>query len=295
MIKNDRLARLLLELPWLIQNRNTSIDIFSKQFDISHDEAIKDLSLLTYVGPGKFGGELVDIQYDDDRISVIDSQGFDRPLKFNNIEAVLLLLGVKNLGEISEGLSDIKDVEIKLSKVIESEMANVGNLEEYAKRKRIIGSSIEKQKQILIHYVDSNLRLTSERSVSPIEISSIDSKEYLYAMDNQNKKGRSFRLDRIVKVEATEVDSFILNIAEEDSVSEKIVVKSKSWNASNIVDLNIPYSLSGEEMSIELDLYDADYLLEILLRLDAYAKVECSRDTRVKLIKILKNRIDAIR
>jgi predicted DNA-binding transcriptional regulator YafY len=114
-------------------------------------------------------------------------------------------------------------------------------------------------------------------------------------MDNQNKKGRSFRLDRIVKVEATEVDSFILNIAKEDSVSEKIVVKSKSWNASNIVDLNIPYSLSGEEMTIELDLYDADYLLELLLRLDAYAKVECSRDTRVKLIKILKNRIDAIR
>jgi proteasome accessory factor C len=110
MPKNDRLTRLLLELPWLIQNRNASIDSFSDQFDISRDEAIKDLSLLTYVGPGRFGGELVDIQYDDEFVSVIDSQGFDRPLKLNNIEAVLLLLGVKNLGEISNDISEINNV-----------------------------------------------------------------------------------------------------------------------------------------------------------------------------------------
>jgi predicted DNA-binding transcriptional regulator YafY len=295
MSKNDRLTRLLLELPWLIQNRNASIDSFSDQFDISRDEAIKDLSLLTYVGPGRFGGELVDIQYDDEFVSVIDSQGFDRPLKFNNIEAVLLLLGVKNLSEISNDISEIKNVEIKLSKLIESDIVSGGNQEEYAVKRSVIEKAITNKKQIVIQYVDSYLRLSSERSISPIEIKTLESKEYLAAIDNHSKLNRSFRLDRIIKVEATEADSLISNFAQESIVSEKIVLKSRSWNVSNIVDLNIPYSLTGDEMIIELELLDSDYLLEILLRLDATAEVDCSKETRNRLIKTLRNRIDAIR
>ena len=295
MSKNDRLTRLLLELPWLIQNRNATIDSFSDQFDISRDEAIKDLSLLTYVGPGRFGGELVDIQYDDEFVSVIDSQGFDRPLKFNNIEAVLLLLGVKNLSEISNDISEIKNVEIKLSKLIESDIVSGGNQEEYAVKRSVIEKAITNKKQIVIQYVDSYLRLSSERSISPIEIKTLESKEYLAAIDNHSKLNRSFRLDRIIKVEATEADSLISNFAQESIVSEKIVLKSRSWNVSNIVDLNIPYSLTGDEMIIELELLDSDYLLEILLRLDATAEVDCSKETRNRLIKTLRNRIDAIR
>jgi predicted DNA-binding transcriptional regulator YafY len=294
MSKNDRLTRLLLELPWLIQNRNASIDSFSDQFDISRDEAIKDLSLLTYVGPGRFGGELVDIQYDDEFVSVIDSQGFDRPLKFINIEAVLLLLGVKNLSEISNDL-EIKNVEIKLSKLIESDIVSGGNQEEYAVKRSVIEKAITNKKQIVIQYVDSHLRLSSERSISPIEIKTLESKEYLAAIDNHSKLNRSFRLDRIIKVQATETDSLISNIAQENIVSEKIALKSRSWNVSNIVDLNIPYALTGDEMIIELDLLDSDYLLEILLRLDATVEVECSKETRNRLTKTLRNRIDAIR
>ena len=295
MSKNNRLTRLLLELPWLIQNRNASIDSFSDQFNISRDEAIKDLSLLTYVGPGRFGGELVDIQYDDEFVSVIDSQGFDRPLKFNNIEAVLLLLGVKNLSEISNDVSEIKNVEIKLSKLIESDIVSGGNQEEYAVRRRLIETAITNKKQIIIQYVDSQLRLSSERSISPIDIKTLESKEYLAAIDNHNMLNRSFRLDRIIKVEDTETDSLISNIAQENIVSEKIALKTRSWNVSNIMDLNISYALTGDEMIIELDLLDSDYLLEILLRLDATAEVECSKETRNRLTKTLRNRIDAIR
>ena len=295
MSKNDRLTRLLIELPWLIQNRNASIESFSDQFDISRDEAIKDLSLLTYVGPGRFGGELVDIQYDDEFVSVIDSQGFDRPLKFNNIEAVLLLLGVKNLSELSSDISDIKNVETKLSKLIDSDIVSGGNQEEYALKRRAIENAITNQKQIVIQYVDSHLRLSSQRSISPIEITTVESREYLAAIDNHSNLNRSFRLDRIINVEATEANSLITNIAQEDVVSEKIVLKSRSWNASNIIDLNIPYSTTSDDMIIELDLHDSDYLIEILLRLDATAEIDCSMETRNQLAKTLRHRIESVR
>ena len=294
MIKNDRLSRLLLELPWLIQNKNTSIDIFCTQFNISRDEAIKDLSLLTYVGPGRFGGELVDIQYDDDNISVIDSQGFDRPLKLNNIEAVLLLLGVKNLGEMSKDKHELIDVETKLTKLIESDAANVNRQNEYSLKRDLVKEAISKGNQLRIHYVDSSLKLTTERLITPVEITGLDAKEYLTAIDINSNQRKSFRLDRIVKVIEIPMKSSQVESPQLDAVVEKITLRTKSWNASNILDMNIPFSISGDEMIIEMNLIDSDYLLEILLRLDRNIQITCSRETKNRLSKLLDNRIKSI-
>ena len=294
MTKNDRLSRLLLELPWLIQNKNTSIENFCTQFDISRDEANKDLSLLTYVGPGRFGGELVDIQYDDENISVIDSQGFDRPLKLNNIEAVLLLLGVRNLSEMSKDKQEILDIDIKLSGLIGSDIANEKYKEEYSNKKNRIKEAIANRKQLVIHYVDSNLKLTSERSITPIEIKALDSKEYLTALDNNSSQKRSFRLDRIIEVAVVPLDALPQEITQNDIYSEKISLRTKSWNASNILDLNIPYTISGDELQIEMDLIDPEFLLEIILRLDIKTEIVCSKKMKSNLQKMLNDRIEAI-
>ena len=294
MIKNDRLSRLLLELPWLIQNKNTSIDIFCTQFNISRDEAIKDLSLLTYVGPGRFGGELVDIQYDDDNISVIDSQGFDRPLKLNNIEAVLLLLGVKNLGEMSKDKHELIDVETKLTKLIESDVANENRHKEYSLKRDLVKEAISNGNQLRIHYVDSSLKLTTERLITPVEITGLDAKEYLTAIDTNSNQRKSFRLDRIVKVIEIPMKSSQTEQPRIEAVVEKIILRTKSWNASNILDMNIPFSISGDEMIIEINLLDSDYLLEIILRLDRNIQITCSNETKDRLRELLDNRIKSI-
>ena len=294
MIRNDRLSRLLLELPWLIQNKNTSIDIFCKQFNISRDEAIKDLSLLTYVGPGRFGGELVDIQYDDDNISVIDSQGFDRPLKLNNIEAVLLLLGVKNLGEMSKDKHELIDVETKLTKLIESDVADENRQKEYSLKRDLVKEAISNGNQLRIHYVDSSLKLTTERLITPVEITGLDAKEYLTAIDINSNQRKSFRIDRIVKVVEIPMKSSQTEQPRIEAVVEKIILRTKSWNASNIIDMNIPFSISGDEMIIEMNLLDSDYLLEIILRLDRNIQITCSNETKDRLCELLDNRIKSI-
>jgi len=294
MIKNDRLSRLLLELPWLIQNKNTSIDTFCTQFNISRDEAIKDLSLLTYVGPGRFGGELVDIQYDDDNISVIDSQGFDRPLKLNNIEVVLLLLGVKNLGEMSKDKHELIDVETKLTKLIESDVADENRQKEYSLKRDLVKEAISNGNQLRIHYVDSSLKLTTERLITPVEITGLDAKEYLTAIDINSNQRKSFRIDRIVKVVEIPIKSTKTEQPLIEAVVEKIILRTKSWNASNIIDMNIPFSISGDEMIIEMNLLDSDYLLEIILRLDRNIQITCSNETKDRLIELLDNRIKSI-
>lgn len=294
MNKNDRLSRLLLELPWLIQNKNTSINNFCAQFDLSRDEAIKDLSLLTYVGPGRFGGELVDIQYDDENISVIDSQGFDRPLKLNNVEAVLLLLGVRNLSEMSNNKQEVLNLDIKLSRLIGTDIVNEKHREEYTTKKNVINQAITNKKQLVIHYVDSNLKLTSERSITPLEIKALDSKEYLTALDNNSAQKRSFRIDRIIDVTEVSLDALAEEAQQVDIYSEKISLRTKSWNISNILDLNIPYTVTEDQLHIEMDLIDPEYLLEIILRLDINTEIVCSKEMKVSLQKILEKRIESI-
>jgi predicted DNA-binding transcriptional regulator YafY len=249
---------------------------------------------LTYVGPGRFGGELVDIQYDDENISVIDSQGFDRPLKLNNIEAVLLLLGVRNLSEMSKDKQEILDIDNKLSGLIGSDIANEKYKEEYSNKKNKIKEAIANRKQLVIHYVDSNLKLTSERSITPIEIKALDSKEYLTALDNNSSQKRSFRLDRIIEVDVVPLDALPQEITQNDIYSEKISLRTKSWNASNILDLNIPYTISGDELQIEMDLIDPEFLLEIILRLDIKTEIMCSKKMKSNLQKMLNDRIEAI-
>ena len=83
-------------------------------------------------------------------------------------------------------------------------------------------------------------------------------------------------------------------ITQNDIYSEKISLRTKSWNASNILDLNIPYTISGDELQIEMDLIDPEFLLEIILRIDIKTEIVCSKKMKSNLQKMLNDRIEAI-
>ena len=74
MDNSERLKRLLLELPWLSKNKSVSIEDFCKTFSVSRDQAVNDLTLLTFVGPSQFGGDLVDIQVSNNSITVVSAR-----------------------------------------------------------------------------------------------------------------------------------------------------------------------------------------------------------------------------
>lgn len=138
------------------------------------------------------------------------------------------------------------------------------------------------------------MKLTSERSITPIEIKTLDTKEYLTALDNNSSQKRTFRLDRIIEVAVVPLDALPQEITQNNIYSEKISLRTKSWNASNILDLNIPYTRSGDQLHIEMDLIDPEYLLEIILRLDDKTEIVCSKKMKSNLQKMLSDRIESI-
>ena len=294
-ILGERIPRLLLELPWLFQNRNVSLDTFCKEFSLTREQAIDDLTLLTYVGPGRFGGELVDIQFDEENISVIDSQGFNKSLKLNSFEALLLLLGVKFISEHSNNSSTLKIVENKLVDLIDNNHIAKMRVSNMNINKQVISESISGDNEVLINYINSNFGTSTQRRVKPLTIYSIEGNEYFDALTNENGSRKTFRFDRLVSVEAAS-DKIITekHLSEQRNIS-KVKISSPAWNLSRILDLGLTTQIIDERLIIEMDIYDEDYLLDLIIRLGLDTQIECETKIKSNLLAILNKRIEKVK
>ena len=294
-ILGERIPRLLLELPWLFQNRNVSLDTFCKEFSLTREQAIDDLTLLTYVGPGRFGGELVDIQFDEENISVIDSQGFNRSFKLNSFEALLLLLGVKFISEHSNNSSTLKIVENKLVDLIDNNHIAKMRVSNMNINKQVISESISGDNEVLINYINSNFGTSTQRRVKPLTIYSIEGNEYFDALTNENGSRKTFRFDRLVSVEAAS-DKIITEkpLSEQRNIS-RVKISSPAWNLSRILDLGLTTQIIDERLIIEMDIYDEDYLLDLIIRLGLDTQIECETKIKSNLLAILNKRIEKVK
>ena len=294
-ILGERIPRLLLELPWLFQNRNVSLDTFCKEFSLTREQAIDDLTLLTYVGPGRFGGELVDIQFDEENISVIDSQGFNKSLKLNSFEALLLLLGVKFISEHSNNSSTLKIVENKLVDLIDNNHIAKMRVSNMILNKQVISESIAGDNEVLINYINSNFGTSTQRRVKPLTIYSIEGNEYFDALTNENGSRKTFRFDRLVSVEAASDKIITEKPLSEQRDTSRVKISSPAWNLSRILDLGLTTQIIDERLIIEMDIYDEDYLLDLIIRLGLDTQIECETKIKSNLLAILNKRIEKVK
>lgn len=292
---SERIPRLLLELPWLFQNRNVSLDTFCKEFSLTREQAIDDLTLLTYVGPGRFGGELVDIQFDEENISVIDSQGFNKSLKLNSFEALLLLLGVKFISEHSNNSSTLKIVENKLVDLIDNNHIAKIRVSNMNLNKQVVSESISGDNEVLINYINSNFGTSTQRRVKPLTIYSIEGNEYFDALTNENGSRKTFRFDRLVSVEAASDKIITEKPLSEQRDKSRVKISSPAWNLSRILDLGLTTQIIDERLIIEMDIYDEDYLLDLIIRLGLDTQIECETKIKSNLLAILNKRIEKVK
>lgn len=292
---SERIPRLLLELPWLFQNRNVSLDTFCKEFSLTREQAIDDLTLLTYVGPGRFGGELVDIQFDEENISVIDSQGFNKSLKLNSFEALLLLLGVKFISEHSNNSSTLKIVENKLVDLIDNNHIAKMRDSNMNLNKQVVSESISGDNEVLINYINSNFGTSTQRRVKPLTIYSIEGNEYFDALTNENGSRKTFRFDRLVSVEAASDKIITEKPLSEQRDKSRVKISSPAWNLSRIIDLGLTTQIIDERLIIEMDIYDEDYLLDLIIRLGLDTQIECETKIKSNLLAILNKRIEKVK
>jgi proteasome accessory factor C len=116
----EDLPRLLALVPYLSKRPGVPFATAAGDFGVSEARLRKDLNLLWLCGlPGHYPGDLIEIEFEGDTITLSDAQGVDRPLRLSVDEALALVVALRTLAE-TPGLTDPEPVLRALAKVEEA-------------------------------------------------------------------------------------------------------------------------------------------------------------------------------
>lgn len=193
----ERLARLLTLVPWLAAHSGVTKAEAARHFELSVTQLEADLQLITFTGPGLYGGELVDIAFDDETISVYDVQGLDRPLELSVDESAALLVGLaalQQLPDMDAGL--IARVMDKLAPYAAAG-ADLDIRVQPSPHAATIAEAIRTGHDLDLVYVHPLRDEAEPRRVTPLAVLTRDGIDYLNAWCHRAEAMRTFRLDRM--------------------------------------------------------------------------------------------------
>src|SRR6185312_1970105 len=113
----DRLPRLLALLPYLLAHPGVRVGEAADDFGVPEPQLRRDLQLLWMCGlPGHGPGDLIDLSFEGDTVSVGHDAGLARPLRLTTDEALALVVALRTLAD-EPRLTDRGAVERALAKV----------------------------------------------------------------------------------------------------------------------------------------------------------------------------------
>jgi len=198
----QRLARLLALVPYLQARPGVRVADAAADFGITEQQLRRDLQLLWMCGlPGHGPGDLIDLSFEGETVSVIFDAGMSRPLRLNAEEALALVVALRTLAE-TPGVADLDAVQRALAKVEAAAGGAVDApvtvaLDTEAKMLPILFRAIDAQQALSIRYFAAARDEISERVVDPLRIFEMDGHSYLEAWCRSAEGVRVFRADRI--------------------------------------------------------------------------------------------------
>lgn len=266
MDSSEKLKRLILELPWLSKNKSVSIDEFCNTFSISREQAIKDLTLLTFVGPSQFGGDLVDIQISDETITVVDDQKHENSIQFTPEELMVLMSSLNLLLKSDQTNLTLKSLFNKISDLL---YENIEELEiNYDEITNIVSKSLEEKQLILIDYIDGRNNVKEKIKIKPISIEDYGNFKYLKGVDLQFNISKSYRFDRILAVATTnkKFDHSNDSFAEKTNMELSMIVPY--WKKNILDKMNIDnIKINNSYLEFDMPFYDLSYVKTLIYTL----------------------------
>ena len=200
----EQLPRLLALVPYLVQRPGVAFARAAADFGITEERLRKDLNLLWLCGlPGHYPGDLIEIEFEGDTITLSDPQGVDRPLRLTVDEALALVVALRTLAE-TPGLADPEPVLRALAKV----EAAAGSAALPADRVEValegdptvlplVREALEQQRALRIVYWTAGRDETTDRVVDPIRVVVVEGQSYLEAWCRRVEGVRLFHLGRV--------------------------------------------------------------------------------------------------
>ncbi len=204
------MEKIIAMLPWLTAHPDVEVSEFAKAFGLNTRQARDMVQMLTLTGPGQDGGQLVDIDYDDDVIFVREAHNFNRPVRFNRIQVASILTGLQYLRAVSDPISYpvIDGLIGKLAPLagftgLPLEILNSGVDENIL---RLVHEAINNSETIEIEYSAGTGDVT-KRLIEPSHLETREDVTYLAAWCQLKEGSRTFRLDRILNAHQSQAQS----------------------------------------------------------------------------------------
>lgn len=207
-----QLPRLLALVPYLLQHPGVQSAEAAALFGVSEEQLRRDLNLIWLCGlPGHGPGDLIDLEFEGDTITLFEPAGVTRPLRLTVDEALALLVALRTLSE-TPGLADREVVERTLAKIEDAAGAAAGTaqrvevaLEGEERVLPVVRDALDRKRRLHLTYYVPGRDETTERDVDPMRLLLVEGRSYLEAWCRRVEGVRLFRVDRIVGLDVLDL------------------------------------------------------------------------------------------
>lgn len=292
----NRLPRLLALVPYLLAHPGVRFEEAAADFGVTVRQLRRDLELLWMCGlPGYGPGDLIDLSFEGDTISVIFDAGMRRPLRLTAAEATPLLVGLRALAE-TPGVADSESVRRALAKI----EAAVGRAQPSgvvvglgvqenavpAPVRRAVTEAVQQRRALWMRYYTASRDTISERTVDPMRLLLVEGRSYLEAWCRTVEQVRLFRLDRIdearmldepanapAHARPTDVSAGLFRPEPGQPAAVLVLEPDARWVAEYYLVEDVE-ELGGGRTRIRMPYSDHEWMVRLLLRLGDQVRIE---------------------
>jgi proteasome accessory factor C len=211
----DHLPRLLAVVPWLLAHPGTPVADVAREFEVSEAQLRKDLDLLWMCGlPGYGPGDLIDIDWHGDRVTLSNADEIARPLRLTPEEALALVAALRVLSDVP-GIVERTAIDRALAKLeaaagtaaATDRVVAAPSVSADASIVTTAANALARGRRLHLRYWVPARDEATERDVDPLRLFTSDGFAYLAGWCYRVDDLRTFRLDRVL--EATMLDTAI--------------------------------------------------------------------------------------
>ena len=211
---SGQLGRLLALVPYLLARPGARLAEVAQTFGVTEARLRKDLDLLWVCGlPGHGPGDLIDVEFEGDTVTLFEPAGVTRPLRLTVDEALALLVALRALAD-TPGLQEREPVDRALAKLEQAAGAAAGvagrvevALEGEERVLPLIRTALDRGRRLHLRYLVPSRDQVTERDVDPMRLHVQEGRTYLEAWCRRVEGVRMFRLDRVEHVELLDLPS----------------------------------------------------------------------------------------
>lgn len=209
---SDVVARALDIIAYVVREGAPLLEDTAARFGLSRRRLIEDLTMIQLCGvPNGLPDELIDVDLEGDRVSIVNAEGLAAPIRLNLLEAFSLLVGLQTLLDLP-GTTDRSAARSALEKLrgAAGEFAEIDRIAsarlaatESSAVRETVSAAVASDEVLQLRYHQPSRDEISDREIEPIRLLEDGGRTYVQAWCRSSRARRNFRLDRILSARAT--------------------------------------------------------------------------------------------